>query len=310
MKSDEQYLTHFEMFLLTEKRVSKNTFSAYKQDLQQLMVYLKSMRIGSSQSSFEKCTHGHLKKFLKSLKDQGLTAKSLSRKISTFKSFFTFLHENFDVQNKADGLIFPKLEKTLPIYLTEEEIQKIFVIANQDNTFHGVRNKVMLSLLYASGMRVSELVNTKISNIHFDSGFINIWGKGDKERMVPLPQSVLDLIQHYLDSVYQKFMPKKSLPDEQCIYLFPAYYGGKMKAISRQLFWGVVKKILAKSDIKKRISPHSFRHSLATHLLKKGANIRLLQVLLGHQSITTVEIYTHVENPQIRAVYNKKHPRA
>jgi len=304
MKNNANYLTHFEMFLLTEKRVSKNTFTAYQKDIRQLLDFLKR-----NKQSLKKCGKPQLKKFLRSLKLQGLSAKTLSRKISSLKLFFSFLHDRFDFENKATSLVFPKTEKKLPIYLTEQEIQKLFDAANKDHSYRGIRNKVMLSLLYASGMRVSELIATTFDQIHFDTGFILILGKGNKERMVPLPQNVLDLLRFYIDTVHEKLLPKGDNFVEKK-YLFPVGYKKTVKPISRQQLWSLLKQMIIKAGITKNISPHSLRHSLATHLLKKGANLRLLQVLLGHGQLTTVQIYTHLEDTQLRKEYDKKHPRA
>lgn len=304
MKDNFYYLTHFEMYLLTEKRVSQNTFSAYHKDIEQFLIFLNE-----NKQALQSCGKPQLKKFLRTLKNKGISAKSLARKISSLKLFFSFLHDRFDFQNKATCLSFPKIEKKLPVYLTEEELKKLFDTANKDTSFRGVRNKVMLSLLYASGMRVSELVNMTIDQIHFDTGFVSIQGKGGKERMVPLPQNILELLRFYLDSVYNKLFPKNIDLGEKK-YLFAVVYKQKIKPISRQLFWSTLKKIISKTNIKKNISPHSLRHSLATHLLRKGANIRLLQALLGHEQLTTVQVYTHLEDSQLRDEYDKKHPRA
>jgi len=304
MKEDLHYLTHFEMFLLTEKRVAQNTFAAYNKDIEQFLDFLKSEK-----KNLTKCGKPQLKKFLRALKQTGISSKTLSRKISSLKLFFSFLHDRFDFANKAASLIFPKTEKKLPIYLSEEEIQKLFDAANKNNSYRGVRNKVMLSLLYASGMRVSELVSMKLDQIRFDTGFVSIIGKGSKERMVPVPQRVIELIRFYIDKVYNKLLPKE-LRNEKNVYLFPVGYQKKIKPISRQQFWSILKKIIIKAGITKNISPHTLRHSLATHLLKKGVNIRLLQVLLGHEQLTTVQIYTHLENSHLREEYDKKHPRA
>lgn len=302
-KGDSHYLAQFEMYLLSERRVSKNTFAAYIRDVKQLLTFLVNEK-----SNIKKCDKTKLKKFLRKLKNDGVSAKSMARKISSIKLFFSFLNERFDIPNKASTLVFPKLEKKLPVYLTESELRLLFDVANKDNSYRGVRNKVMLSLLYASGMRVSELVSTKVNQISFETGFVKILGKGNKEREVPLPQNVLDLLKFYLENVYDKLLPKNVNSDRE--YLFPVSYNKKVKPISRQLFWGILKKNIIKSGIKKNISPHSLRHSLATHLLKKGANIRLLQVLLGHEQLTTVQVYTHLEDSQVRKVYDKKHPRA
>lgn len=300
---DLSYLTQFEMYLLSEKRVANNTFSAYMRDIKQFAQFLSEEK-----SSLKKCDKTKIKKFLRKIKNSGISAKTMARKISSLKLFFSFLNDKFDIQNKASTLVFPKLEKKLPVYLTENELKALFDAANKDNSYRGIRNKVMFSLLYASGMRVSELVNMKITQISFETGFVKILGKGNKEREVPLPQNVLDLLKFYMENIYDNLTPKNI--ESEKVFLFPVSYNKKIKPISRQLFWGILKKTIAKSGIKKNISPHSLRHSLATHLLKKGANIRLLQVLLGHEQLTTVQIYTHLEDSQVRKVYDKKHPRA
>ena len=306
MNDKNNYLAHFESFLLTEKRVSNNTFLAYKKDIDQLVDFLKKEK-----TNLKNCTNIHLKKLLRVFKNQGLKAKTLSRKISSIKLFFSFLNKRFKVDNKAESLVFPKLEKTLPSYLTEEEIKRLLDVANEDNSEKGIRNKVMLYLLYASGMRVSELINVKIDQIEFDTGFIKMEGKGNKERMVPLPKNVLDLLNFYIDFIRKNIIKKsKNELNSNKNYLFINIYSGELKPITRQALWGILKRILLQAGINKNISPHSLRHSLATHLLKNGANIRSLQLLLGHEQISTVQVYTHLENSQIRKVYDKKHPRA
>lgn len=306
MNNQSNYIAHFESFLLTEKRVANNTFLAYKKDIDQLLEFLKQEK-----KTLKTCTLVNLKKLLRTFKNQGLKAKTLSRKISSMKLFFSFLNERFKIPNKAESLIFPKLDQTLPNYLSEKEIHKLFEVANEDNSEKGVRNKVMLYLLYASGMRVSELINIRIDQIEFDTGFIKLEGKGNKERMVPLPSNVLDLLNFYIDHIRKNVIKKNQAaitPNKN--YLFIVVYKKQLKSLTRQALWGILKRILIAANINKNISPHSLRHSLATHLLKNGANIRSLQLLLGHEQISTVQIYTHLENSQIRQIYDKKHPRA
>ena len=299
--SDEDLFNAFITFLLTEKRYSKNTFIAYKKDIEQLLLFFKEKKV-----NVLICNKNHLKNFLKKLKDDGVTAKTLSRKISCFKAFFNFLTERFKIPNKAGALIFPKLEQTLPIYLTEGEIEELLKAAAKDNSDKGVRNRVMLSLLYASGMRVSELVDLKIDQIHFDTGFISLVGKGNKERVVPLPDAILRFVNFYLENIYENLKPKaeknKNIFGKN--YLFFSFYNNEIKPISRQSFWIILKNILSKSKINKKVSPHTLRHSLATHLLKGGANIRSLQLLLGHENISTVQIYTHLEKSHVRKIYD------
>jgi len=323
MSTNSDLIAQFHAYLLTEKRVSENTFAAYSKDIEQLELYLTKNNI-----ALRSMQKKHLSNFLKLFRDQGMKAKTLSRKISTLKLFFTYIHQHFKVPNIAKALVFPQLEKTLPTYLSEAEIQKLLTAANVDGSNKGVRNKVMLYLLYATGMRVTELVNVSIDQLHFDSGFIQLVGKGKKERMVPLPKNILELLRYYLDHVYPKVVsmqtkqakddaktsgerPEKAVRSRTAPnYLFTASYNNTIKPISRQSFWMILKKVLVKAGITKNVSPHSLRHSLATHLLKNGADIRSLQLLLGHENISTVQVYTHLEKSQVRKVYDEKHPRA
>ena len=306
MKSKVDFIEHFHIYLLAEKRVSKNTFLAYKQDLRQFCAYLQEKKLATTT-----CKKRDITFFLKGLKRKGSSAKTLSRKISTLKLFFDFVSKRFDTINIAKQIQFPKIEKTLPSYLSETEVQNLLAAANKVNTDKGIRNKVMLYVLYATGMRVSELVSLTAGQIQFDTGFIRLSGKGNKERFVPLPQNILDLLRYYLNQVHSKLLPKtEESASNEPGYLFATSYNGSVKPISRQSFWVILKKILHSARIFKNISPHSLRHSLATHLLKKGADMRSLQLLLGHENISTVQVYTHLRNEELRKVYDKKHPRA
>ncbi|MFA6527704.1 MAG: tyrosine recombinase [Candidatus Babeliales bacterium] len=298
------YFAQFQTYLLTEKRVSANTFAAYNQDIQQLDLYLKKNSVPVAV-----ITKRHLQGFLKLFRDQKLKAKTLSRKISTLKLFFSFLQTQYKLNNAARSLVFPKVEKTLPHYLTEDEVEHLLDVAGNDESNKGVRNKVMLYMLYATGMRVSELMTVTVDQIHFDTGFIQLVGKGNKERSIPLPKHILEMLRFYCDHIYKKLLPKHLHGAEQS-YLFATAYKKTLKPISRQSLWGILRKILQQAGITKQISPHSLRHSLATHLLKNGADIRSLQMLLGHESLATIQIYTHLEKSHVRKVYDEKHPRA
>lgn len=302
MKTDSQCVADFEAYLLTEKRVSTNTFLAYQLDIKQFITFLLEQK-----SSIALVNKTLFSQFLGLLKKAGLSARSMARKISTFKAFFKFLHERYDMPNRAAILIFPKIKKNLPKYLTPEELEQLFKVANRDSSQKGVRNKVMLSLLYASGMRISELLATKVGDVDFKTGFVYVIGKGNKERFVPLPQSILSLLSNYLATVHRLYFADKAMAQD---YLFISSKHKQTEPMTRQAFWIILKKLLATAHITKDISPHSLRHSLATHLLKNGANLRALQLLLGHESVVTVQVYTHLENSQLRQVYDKKHPRA
>lgn len=298
---DRELVTRFETYLLTEKCVSHNTFIAYKTDIEQFISFLERQRI-----ALQAVTDIHIKQYLKTLKQQHIGARSMSRKISSLKAFFRYVSEYAGYKDVTELLIFPKIEKKLPHYLSEQEVELLLRVADSDTTNQGIRNRVMLYLLYVTGMRISELVQSTISDIRFDVGFISVTGKGGKGRMVPLPQPMIPLLQNYLKTVHKSFTEKKHKTE----YLFPTYYAGCVKPITRQAFWTILKGMWSKTGIKRTISPHKLRHSFATHMLKHGANLRSLQLLLGHENLSTVQIYTHLETSYLRHVYDKKHPRS
>lgn len=301
---NKDYFTKFESYLLTEKRVAKNTFDAYRRDLEQFSSFLIKKKL-----VIEKVDLKDLKMFLSYLYKEGISARSTARKISTLKAFYFYLFEHYDIKNISLELITPRLEKKLPKYLKEKEVETLLITAKEDNSDAGVRNSTMLYLLYVTGMRISELVNLTVSSIDFSSGFVTVPGKGGKERMVPFPHHMSELLKNYLKTTYPNLLTKKNIT-LKTDYLFPTFYGGKLKSMSRQMFWIYLKSMASYAGIDKDLSPHQLRHSLATHLLKKGANLRSLQMLLGHEQLTTVQIYTHVETEHLRKIYDKKHPRS
>lgn len=298
----KQLLVKFEAYLLTEKRVSQNTFSAYKRDIEQFVSFLEKEHKEFS----EQLTLDDIKLFLQELHCQQLHASTISRKISAFKTLFHYLHDHHGWQDLAQHIIFPKIEKRLPKYLSEQEIEQLFQVAQTDTSEAGIRNKVMLYMLYVSGMRISELTALKRSNIHFDSNYVAITGKGGKGRMIPLPDGMMQELKEYITTVHAAFVSRGHKTD----YLFPIVYAGKVKPISRQALWGILKDLWKQTGCNKVISPHQLRHSFATHMLQKGANLRSLQLLLGHENLSTVQIYTHVEKSYARDIYDKKHPRS
>lgn len=289
----------FKTYLLTQKRAAAHTVQAYITDLGQLVAFQQKVRN-------EDVIPGvaDIKNYLADLKSRGISARSMARKISALKVFFTYINLNHGCDNPTESLHLPKLEKRLPSYLSEQEVERLLQAAQTDQTAQGQRNKIMLYLLYVTGMRISELVQVKISDIQFDDAFIKIHGKGGKERMVPLPSSMMELLKTYIEHVHPKLV---SLSTD---YLFPVSYRKQVKCITRQAFWGILKTIWARTGNTRSISPHLLRHSLATHLLKSGADLRSLQLLLGHEQVATVQIYTHVETSYLRTIYDKKHPRS
>ena len=293
-------INHFATYLLTQKRVANNTYSAYCKDLAQFKEFLESQKI-----DLEHITPKTISLFLAHMKKQNIGARTLSRKTSSLKAFFGYANQNYNMPNHSANIQFPKLEKRLPRYLVEDEVITLFKKAKEDTTSSGIRNSVMLQILYVTGLRISELINLKISSIDFESGFILVEGKGGKERMVPLTMQTLETLKIYLRDTH-----KKITNNEHTKFLFPAMYGKKVNNMTRQAFWMILKKIAKGTGIENDISPHKLRHTLATHLLQKGAGLRSLQILLGHENLTTVQIYTHLEVDHLRKIYDKKHPRA
>lgn len=297
----DKILSRYQAYLLTERCVARNTFQAYMNDMRQLDLFLNQ-----AQCTLQTATHDMLTSFLAMLKKQKISAHSMSRKISAIKNFFSWAHTTLQWPDHAQDLTFPKLEKKLPNFLTEHEIQELLQTTDNDTSDVGIRNKVMLYLLYVTGLRITELVSLTVANIHFDTGTLEVHGKGGKGRVIPLPAPMQNMVRSYLESVHKKFVEAHGQTD----YLFPTVYASVIKPITRQSFWQVLKDLCKKTTIQKTISPHTLRHSLATHLLKNGAHLRSLQMLLGHENISTVQIYTHVEVSHLRHVYDKKHPRS
>ena len=297
-------LNHFEAYLITQRRVSPNTVSAYRNDLEQFIHFLDGKGV-----SLESLKVEDLSAFLAFLKSQQASARTLSRKVSSLKAFFSYAHEHHQIYHYAQTLVFPKLEKKLPNYLLEHEIKELFDRAEEDKTATGIRNKTMLYLLYATGLRITELVTLPISSVDFETGFVTVLGKGGKERMVPVPDSIFWMLSDYLKKTRKDFMEKNDVLNGNDP-LFPVRYGKKIKPLTRQAFWMILKQLAKGTSVEKKISPHQLRHTLATQLLNKGADLRSLQLLLGHENLSTVQIYTHLDIKRLRTVYDKKHPRS
>jgi len=300
----QEVQTKFESYLLTQKRVSDNTFSAYRRDIEQFVKYLKGEDV-----TLQTLCVADLKSFLSHLKGEKIGPRSLARKVSALKAFFLYLNDRLDIPNLAAELHVPKIEKRLPTYLQENEIQQLFAAASEGTTSQEIRNKVMLYLLYVSGMRVSEMVGLKTSDLHFDTGIVHVQGKGGKQRIIPLPHPIMSMLKEYITITHPELIYQKGV-ENKTDYLFPIRYGGILKPISRQAFWVILNDLCTKSGLSQSVSPHKLRHSLATHMLKNGADLRSLQMLLGHENIATVQIYTHLETSHLRSVYDKKHPRS
>ncbi len=290
----------FHMYLLTEKRAARNTVQAYSADLQQYVRFLDEKKI-----SLPDATDTHIKEFMHSLKNAGITAKSIARKVSSLKIFYSWATGTLQWPDYARKIVIPKVERTLPHVIDESAIEQLLQQLDVDTTPIGKRNKVFVYLLYSTGMRISELTELTINALRLDEGLIQAQGKGGKQRIIPLPEPIISLLNSYLQTIHLHFVTRHQPTD----YLFPVAYGKKIKPLSRQAGWAIIKSFGKSIDLA-HVSPHVLRHSLATHLLKNGVDLRSLQMLLGHENISTVQIYTHVEISHLRLIYDKRHPRS
>lgn len=284
------YKRGFKAYLQLEKNLSSNSVAAYLADIEKFTQYLEANQLSLSP---DEINLNHLELFLKWINEWGISTSSQARIISGLKNFFQYCVQEKIVNADPTLLLeMPKLQKKLPSVLSYQEIEKL--INNIDlSTIEGTRNKAIIETLYSCGLRVSELVNLRISCIYQDSGFVRIIGKGNKERLVPISEEALKYIHIYLDTV-RVFLPVSAI-DSDIVFL-----NKRGKKLSRVMIFLIIKNLAAKAGIKKNISPHTFRHSFATHLIEGGADLRAVQDMLGHESIITTEIYTHLDREFLR----------
>lgn len=291
------YCEAFTDYLKVEKGLSQNSILSYNQDLKKYLGYLE--KIGIKEPS--KVTSKDVSNFLFDMRKE-ISVSSISRILSTIKSFHKFLvREKIISSNPVEFIETPKLEKKIPSFFNFDEVGRILKEPNLKE-YHGIRDRAMLELMYATGLRVSEVSFLKISDINLDLGFIKCKGKGSKERLVPLGKVAQGFLQKYLDEARNKLLGKKISQ-----YLFLAQGG---RRLSRQSIWKMLKKTVRLAGIRKRASPHTLRHSFATHLLERGADLRSVQEMLGHSNITTTQIYTHINQTRLKEIHGKFHPRA
>ena len=290
----------YENFLRLEKSLSQNSVSAYVNDINKLIAFLDEEY---KKLSPEKVKLSHLKKFIEWLNQKGVSPRTQARTISGIKSFYKYLLIEEKVTNDPTTLLeSPKIGRKLPDILSMEEID--LLIDSVDITKpEGQRNRAMLETLYSCGLRVSELVNLKISNLYFDEGFIKVEGKGEKERLVPISKSAITEISKYMEGYRQGLHINK----ESANILFLNRRGQKL---SRVMVFTIIKNLSDKVGLGKKISPHTFRHSFATHMINGGADLRAVQEMLGHASIASTQIYTSLDFQHLAQAYDKAHPRA
>lgn len=299
MSSWNIYYIGFRQFLQLERSLSKNSIEAYADDLKKLENYSELFLKHQAPENF---SYRQLQDFVEWVATLGFSAATQARIISGLKTFYKYmLLENNLKQSPAELLETPKLSRKLPVFLSVQEIDSMVSCIDR-STAEGERNLCMLETLYSCGLRVSELVNLKITDLHLENDYLKVTGKGNKERLVPIGKSAKKLIKNYLNSVRVHVPVKKAAEDT----VFLNRRGGKL---SRVMVFYVIKDLAAKAGIKKILSPHSFRHSFATHLVEGGADLRAVQEMLGHESITTTEIYTHLDRQFLRDNILSYHPR-
>ncbi len=294
--SFEDALRLFVEFLAVEKGLSRNSVQAYERDVRKLIGHLKAGRI-----PLVRITEEVLTGFIRRQSQSGLSARSLARLISAMRSFFRFLVlGGFLKKDPSSRLTTPSTWLALPKFLTVEEVEALLKTPDAKKP-HGVRDRAMLEVLYGSGLRVSELAALKTAEVNLGDGFLVCRGKGGKERIVPLGRSACDAVGRYLAEV------RPLIDAEEREEMFLSRRG---RPFTRQGLWKLLRQHAVKAGLGARISPHVLRHSFATHLLERGADLRSVQLMLGHSQITTTQIYTHVSRERLRRVYDKFHPRA
>ncbi|MFB4163516.1 site-specific tyrosine recombinase XerD [Alteribacillus sp. JSM 102045] len=281
-----------------EKGLSTNTTSSYKRDLHHYISHLEKKQV----TSVENIERSHIVDFLYTLKENGRSASTIARTISSIRAFHQFLlREQRSKKDPSELVEIPRGEKKLPDVLTASEVEKLLA-ASDGTTAFALRNNAMLELMYAAGLRVSELCNLEVGDIHLQMGFIHCIGKGNKERIIPLGKVAAEAVERYIHKGRPYLMKKKRHE-----ILFVNHHGNQL---SRQGFWKILKSTAEKANITKKLTPHTLRHSFATHLLENGADLRAVQEMLGHADISTTQIYTHVSNHKLKDIYLNFHPRA
>ncbi len=294
----EPYKKGFKAFLQLERSLSENSVEAYLRDVDKLTQFMQEKKSLKKPGEIEL---KDLQQFLKWTAGLGMTASSQARMISGIRSFYKYcLLENISKNDPTVLLEAPKLKRALPDVLSFEEIENIISQIDLSKP-EGGRNKAILEIMYSCGLRVSELVNLKISHLYLDVGFIRVTGKGDKERLVPIGSSAIKYITIYKNDIRVHLAVKPGNED----ILFLNKRGSRL---SRVMIFLIIKDLVKKAGIKKNISPHTFRHSFATHLVEGGADLRAVQEMLGHENITTTEIYTHLDRSFLRKTLEKYHP--
>lgn len=294
----DKLIERFIHYLAVERGLSHNTLESYQRDLICYTEYLRQNGV----SDINQTRRSNVIGYLADLQQKGRATSTISRNLASIRAFYTFLLRDGMVDgDPTANMESPKIEKRLPHVLSVQEVE--FLLEAPDlSTGAGIRDKAMLELLYATGIRVSELVSLNLEDVNINMGFLKCYGKGAKERIIPLGSVSLNILKDYLDTARGKL-----LRQDQELSLFLNHHGQRL---TRQGFWKIIKKYARSANITREITPHTLRHSFATHLLENGADLRSVQEMLGHADISTTQIYTHVTKSRLKEVYAKAHPRA
>jgi len=295
----EATLKEYLYYLRVTKNLSKNTIASYQNDIEDYVRFVEEVL---KRKRFEQVQKSDIDKYLLHLKRMELSPKSVTRKLSSLKSFHHYLVEEKIIDDNPFSLISkPKTPKTLPTVLNVEEVNRLIETVRKDQSVSGIRNQAMVELAYGSGLRVSELIEIRISDVHLNMNLINVTGKGNKERIVPLGDESVVALRKYMATSREKLRPV----DKDILFLNK--FG---KKISRVAFFKIIQILALKAGLEKTISPHTLRHSFATHMIENGADLRAVQELLGHSDILTTENYTHISKKHLEKAYVAAHPRA
>lgn len=285
-------------YLKVERGLSENTINSYGIDLKLFLEYLRENEI----PSFKQVNKEVIVNYMQSEKNNNKANSSILRSVSSLRKFFQYLAQEKIIENDPMLLIdTPKKKQHLPQVLTKEEVEKLLRSPNTGQVL-GLRDRAMLELMYATGLRISEIINLKLEDLHLTMGTLQTLGKGHKERIVPVGDEAIKWVNRYLEEARPKLLKQK-----RSNYLFLNFHGNNL---TRQGVWKNLKAEVRKAGIQKNITPHTLRHSFATHILENGADLRIVQELLGHADISTTQIYTHLSNKQLADIYNRAHPRA
>ncbi|HPN37102.1 MAG TPA: site-specific tyrosine recombinase XerD [Melioribacteraceae bacterium] len=294
----EQFLIEFLTVLKLELNLSENTVNSYNTDIKKLLLFCKELKI----NDLDEIDYSDISLFLVKQKEEGISNSTTARYISAFKSFFNYLHQNKYIKNNpSERLKSNRRYRKLPVVLTIEEIDKIFAIPDV-NTKLGLRDRGMLEVLYSSGLRVSELINLKVSDLFLADEVIRVLGKGNKQRIVPIGSSAIHWLNLYF--LHARIFLEKKDKSKNIVFL-----NNRGTGLTRMGVWKIILYYTKEAKINKEVHPHTFRHSFATHLVEGGADLRAVQEMLGHADISTTQIYTHIDREYIKQMHREYHPR-